>query len=149
MALKAAVNLFFERDARRDSQRDTAREAPKERDKARDTGEFAAPAAQHAGTADWGNAGDDSPKRWDSETATAVRWFLASTPPPRPFQLQPGVVIAHPSRYWEYLRGDIAAGPGGPRAHYGALQSDLRKLHALFGPKPEPCRSPTDGNVRA
>ena len=30
-----------------------------------------------------------------------------------------------------------AAGPDGPRAQYGALQGDLAKLHALFGPKPE------------
>jgi hypothetical protein len=74
---------------------------------------------------------------WDAETAVHIAWFETTAPPAEFFELSPGVVIAHPDRAWISIKGDIAAGPGGPRAHYGALQNDLANLHALFGPKRE------------
>ncbi len=66
---------------------------------------------------------------WDSETAALVEWFERTPAPAQPFRLAPGVFVARPAHFWEALRRDIAAGPNGPRARYGALQSDLRRLH--------------------
>ena len=45
------------------------------------------------------------------EDAALIDWFRATPPPQEPFQLYPGVFIARPEHYWDYLRGDIAAGP--------------------------------------
>jgi hypothetical protein len=70
---------------------------------------------------------------WGDETAALVQWFLSTTPPARPFALYPGVWIAHPARWWESIRVDIADGPGKGRAYYGALEKDLRRLADLFG----------------
>ena len=68
---------------------------------------------------------------WDAETVGLINWFLATSPPQKPFQLYPGVFIARPAPYWAYLRGDIAAGPNVSRAVTGALQKDLRRLAKL------------------
>lgn len=78
--------------------------------------------------------GDNEVERlgWDKDIAELVRWFLATPPPAGPFELMPGVVIAKPQLWWATIRTDITAGPDGPRARYGALQSNLCKLHALF-----------------
>ncbi len=77
---------------------------------------------------------------WDSETARLIEWFLRTEPPPEPFELFPHLAIIAPARWWEAIRGDIAAGPGVARARYGALQKDLSRLAELFGgpvqPKP-------------
>ena len=70
---------------------------------------------------------------WDPETATLIKWFLKTPPPPEPFELHPGVTVVHPVHFWEYLRSDIAAGPGKARAYTGAFQKDLRRLAELFG----------------
>ena len=68
---------------------------------------------------------------WDSETAELIRWFSGAEPPTKPFELSKGVTVANPAHFWEALRRDIAAGPRGPRARYGALQQDLRRLADL------------------
>ena len=109
-AHKGAVIEFLAR-ARRDSERDTEQNAAD------------APAS--------GRTPDTKSKEWDPATGAAVEWFLASAPPALPFELQCGVTIAEPARYWAYIRKSIAAGPGGARARYGALQNDLRLLHEL------------------
>lgn len=75
------------------------------------------------------------PEEWDPETALLIEWFLATKPPPGRFELQQAVIIAHPARYWTYLRQDIAAGPKRARGKMGALQDDLRRLHQIFGVK--------------
>ncbi len=69
---------------------------------------------------------------WDAEMLTLIRWFLSTHPPTEPFGLSKGVVVAHPARWWEALRCDLTAGPGGPRARTGALREDLLKLAALM-----------------
>ena len=85
------------------------------------------------------SVGDDAAQRhfsspaWDPETATLIEWFLATRPPAEPFELHPGVTVVRPVHFWEYLRGDIAAGPGKARAYTGAFQKDLRRLAELFG----------------
>ena len=81
---------------------------------------------------------DKSPSGWDEETIALINWFSNTPPPAEPFQLYPNVWIARPERYWQALRADITAGPQGPRAHYGALQKDLRRLAVLFGGAPAP-----------
>ncbi len=75
----------------------------------------------------------DKRYQWDAETGRLIEWFLSSTPPKEPFQLYQGIYIAHPARFWDYLRSDIATGPGKARACTGAFQKDLRRLAALFG----------------
>ena len=76
--------------------------------------------------------GSDSPPGWGDATA-AVAWFASWTPPAEPFQLKPGITILDPHRWRQSIAADIAQGPSGPRARYGALQDDLRRLHELFG----------------
>ena len=49
-----------------------------------------------------------------------------------PFELCQGVTILDPARWWRSIEGDIEAGPNGPRARYGAVQGDLRRLYDLI-----------------
>lgn len=70
---------------------------------------------------------------WDPETRRLIEWFLSTPPPSEPFELERAVFISHPDRYWDYLRGDIAAGPGRGRSYYGAFEANLRRLYQLFG----------------
>ncbi len=67
---------------------------------------------------------------WDPETTQLIEWFMQTPPPAQPFELCKGVVIAIPALWWASLRQDIAEGPDGPRAHYGVVQADLRRLAA-------------------
>ncbi len=69
---------------------------------------------------------------WDAEMLTLIRWFLGTQPPTEPFELSKGVTVIRPALWWTATRRDIAAGPNGPRARYGALQQDLRRLAALM-----------------
>jgi hypothetical protein len=71
--------------------------------------------------------------KWDAKTGSVIKWFLESSPPSDPFDLFPHVKVIHPARWWRNLKADIAAGPGGPRAKYRALQKDLKRLAELFG----------------
>ncbi len=68
---------------------------------------------------------------WDAEMLTLIRWFLGTHPPAEPFELSKGVVVLKPVLWWTAARRDIATGPNGPRARYGALQQDLRRLADL------------------
>ena len=70
---------------------------------------------------------------WDAETARIVEWFQSAAEPTEPFDLFPYVRIIHPARWWRHLGAEVAAGPRGPRARYGALQKDLNRLAELFG----------------
>ncbi len=67
------------------------------------------------------------------DASEAVAWFASWSPPGEPFQLKPGITILDPRRWRQSIAADIAQGPSGPRARYGALQDDLRRLHAMFG----------------
>ena len=70
---------------------------------------------------------------WDAETAALIEWFLKTPLPTEPFEMYQGVTVLRPDRFWESLKGDIAAGPGKARAYTGAFQKDLRRLAELFG----------------
>lgn len=75
---------------------------------------------------------------WDAETARIIEWFKTTSPPSEPFELFSHVKVIHPGRWWKNLKADIAAGPKGPRARYGALQADLKRLaEILEGPRPD------------
>ena len=69
---------------------------------------------------------------WDAETSALIEWFKGTEPPTKPFELSKGVTVAAPKRFWEALRRDIGLGPHGPRARYGSLQQDLRRLAELL-----------------
>lgn len=69
---------------------------------------------------------------WDTVTARLIAWFLSTDPPCKPFLLHRGVTIARPDRYWEHLKGDIAAGPNRARGKTGAFQAELRRLYDLL-----------------
>ncbi len=70
---------------------------------------------------------------WNAEIATLIDWFLRTPPPPELFELRQGVTVIRSDRFWEYLKDDIAGGPGMARARMGAFQKDLRRLAVLFG----------------
>ncbi len=70
---------------------------------------------------------------WDAETAALIEWFLKTPPPSEPFELYKGVTVMRPVHFWEYLKGDIAGGPGMARARMGVFKKDLRRLAVLFG----------------
>ena len=110
--LKALAHKVLERDTLRDKERDSA--VPHRPPKTTPVGQ-ACPAV------------------WDLETADLIRWFMSTEPPAQPFEMQRGVTIAVPVRYWQYLRADVRAGPNRARGRTGALQADLRRLHKLFG----------------
>ncbi len=74
----------------------------------------------------------DSQPDWDSEVRQLIDWFLTTGAPAKPFELCRGVTILDPARWWRSIEGDIEAGPNGPRARYGAVQGDLRRLYALM-----------------
>ncbi len=67
---------------------------------------------------------------WDADTARLIEWFQRTPPPDKPFDLCKGVTVARPDIWWTALMRDIAEGPNGPRARYGAVQADLRRLAA-------------------
>ncbi len=72
------------------------------------------------------------------DLAPVVEWFLDATPPAEPFKLKQGVTITDPARWWRDIARDIAAGPEGPRARYGALQDDVTRAWQMFGPQATP-----------
>ena len=75
---------------------------------------------------------------WDEETSVLVDWFLETDLPEEPFRLRRGVEVAHPAKFYEVLKNDIAQGVEGARARTGALQEDLRCLFDLFSNEEEP-----------
>ena len=76
--------------------------------------------------------GGNSPNGW-GELAGLIEWFASWVPLAEPFQLKLGITILDPQRWRQSIAADIAQGPSGQRARYGALQDDLRRLHGLFG----------------
>jgi len=69
-------------------------------------------------------------RKWDAQTAALIARFGEIEPAASGFELRPGVTVIDPVLFHEGMRGDIAAGPGGPRARLGAIQNDLRDYMA-------------------
>ena len=75
----------------------------------------------------------NSPASWDASTLELVTWFHANRDrlPVEPFQLWPGAWVVDAALFYRSLDGDIASGPTGPRAKYGGLAHDLKRLRDL------------------
>jgi tubulysin polyketide synthase-like protein len=73
------------------------------------------------------------PAAWDAETDRLIAWFVShqSELPQAPFHLARGIEVTDRERFCAAIRQDIAAGPRGPRARWGAVQTELRRLAAL------------------
>lgn len=71
---------------------------------------------------------------WPVDIRIIINW-LNKNELPQEFQLYSYMKISNGPIFRQSLLNDINAGPIGPRAQYGALQADLRKVYALFGPK--------------
>lgn len=69
---------------------------------------------------------------WFPENQALVDWYMQLDPPEVPFYLEPHICVVDPVKFFVSLRREIEAGPSGPRARRGALQTDLRKLKAFL-----------------
>ena len=67
---------------------------------------------------------------WPSKDQSLLDWFMTVEAPTEPFYLEPHRHVVGPAKFFSALRMDITAGPAGPRAKMGSLQSDLRELKA-------------------
>jgi hypothetical protein len=65
---------------------------------------------------------------WPGAAADFCLLLTADDLPATPFALNGWTTITDAAKFLRSLRGDIAAGPSGPRAFYGALQADLLEL---------------------
>ena len=72
---------------------------------------------------------------WGDALTVWISWFMEAEPPMEPFELHKAVMVARPALFWKALKGDVLAGPAGPRAQTGAMQADIKRLFELFGPK--------------
>lgn len=53
--------------------------------------------------------------------------------PAAPFDFGPAETVVDAAKFLYWLQADVRRGPSGPRARYGALQSDLRRLSQCVG----------------
>ena len=70
---------------------------------------------------------------WETDIKMIIDWMANAPAPAASFQLHKAVTVNDPVAFWRAIKGDIAAGPSGPRSLYGALQHDLRRLSGLLG----------------
>ena len=70
------------------------------------------------------------PATWPHDAATFAA-LLAPDDLRTPFDLRPGARVVDATRFLAQLRRDIALGPQGPRARFGALQGDLMRLRDI------------------
>lgn len=57
-----------------------------------------------------------------------VKWLEGLDLPGEPFQLNSMSRVTDPAKFLAALRSEVAKGPKGPRAYYGAIQMDLLNL---------------------
>ncbi len=68
---------------------------------------------------------------WAEDVAPLAELALSLTPsdlPPVSFPFGPATIVTDREKFLRWLQADIRRGPRGPRAMYGALQHDLRRL---------------------
>jgi hypothetical protein len=66
---------------------------------------------------------------WDEPLA---KWFLSEEKLPlEPFQFKPAVWLADLQKFYNSLKADVMLGRKSPRALFGALQDELRRLKAI------------------
>ena len=74
---------------------------------------------------------DPVPVEWPGAAADFCLLLTADDLPPVPFRLNPWTEVRDAGKMLRRLRANILRGPGGPRAFYGALQSDLEELRGF------------------
>jgi hypothetical protein len=71
-------------------------------------------------------------KEWSKKEKMLIKWFdkrfFEDRLPVEPFDLCQGRTVIGPQNFFDMLKKDIEAGPGSPRAQYGALCEDLKLL---------------------
>jgi hypothetical protein len=72
-----------------------------------------------------------SHSEWDESALELIAWFRTAPRLEVSFNLAPHMTIIDPAKFYAALERDIAAGPSGARARYGAVMSDLKLLRAL------------------
>lgn len=65
---------------------------------------------------------------WPAALADFVLLLQPEDLPAAPFSPGPAATVTDHAKYLRTLQADIRRGPSGPRARYGALQDDLRRL---------------------
>jgi hypothetical protein len=67
---------------------------------------------------------------WPAKVKDLLDWFMVSPIQEESFQLSTGIHVVNSELFYAALRRDIEVGPTGPRARSGALQDDIKELHA-------------------
>jgi len=70
---------------------------------------------------------------WSAEEISLLSCFESIEPSSISGYFSPCIQVLEPQKFYDALRHDIEAGPGGPRAKTGALREDLRRLRKLSG----------------
>ena len=75
----------------------------------------------------------DSPVTWNAKAAELIDWYQTNRDrlPVEPFCLWPGTSVVDAALFFRSLDGDIAYGTDGPRAKYGGLVHDLKRLRSV------------------
>lgn len=73
------------------------------------------------------------PTKWDLDVVKDILWYKNNRGriPAAPFSICSGVTVVDRDKFLANIDGDIEAGPAGPRAHTGAIQSDLIALRRI------------------
>ncbi len=137
MGLKAAVSLYFERNAQLSTGLNAGGSSVQPDTKLLNTEDV--PPASGPGQPEPVRPAPPLPSPAWGDAAEAVQWFLSSEPPGKPFVLWEGdppgrafVTVLHPESFWRRLRGDVLAGPGVGRDTWGAVRADVLRLYELF-----------------
>jgi hypothetical protein len=70
---------------------------------------------------------------WPADLAALLLTLAPADLPAVPFEFGgPYCVVVDCSRFLRSLKADVDIGPSGPRAMYGAIQADLRRLHSML-----------------
>lgn len=76
---------------------------------------------------------------WPPAIRLIINWLKETELPEKPFVLKytdgghPLINVDNARTFQKQLLQDISFGPGGPKAYYGALQSDIRRVYEVFG----------------
>ena len=72
---------------------------------------------------------------WPPDIRRIINWLRdPATVLPNGFELGQALIVKDGAVFKARLLEDVSAGPQGPRAYYGAVQAELRRVYFLFGP---------------
>ncbi|MEO8495286.1 MAG: hypothetical protein ABI614_09460 [Planctomycetota bacterium] len=72
---------------------------------------------------------------WPADVAALADFVLLLSVddlPAAPFDDGPAATVVDAAKYLRWLQADVRRGPNGPRARYGAIQDDLRRLRDML-----------------